>query len=157
MTVYQTDFEDFKKTLNDLCVAVNRPMNDDLTRVFWEDLRRFTLPEIQQRAKYVRAAGKRQFTSNDLRPERSAPTPTTFVPPPSFPKFHGFGQRCLMQYLMRAEDQISDREVQQMVAAKNKLLQDFRALDAEGETVTAEQVKDAMFRAFQRITQRAAA
>jgi hypothetical protein len=62
-----------------------------------------------------------------------------------------------MQFLMRAEDQISDREVQQMVAAKNKLLQDFRALDAEGETVTAEQVKDAMFRAFNRITQRAAA
>jgi hypothetical protein len=152
--MYQTDFDAFKQALNDLCVAVNRPINDDLTRVFWEDLKKFSLPEVLQRAKYLRAAGKRQFTSNDLRPEADAKaTPTTFTPPPEYPKFHGFGQRCLMQFLMRHEEKIEGPELQRMVFAKNKLLGDFRDMDAEGETVTAEQVREAMFRAFDRVLQ----
>lgn len=73
--VYQTDFDDFKRTINDLCVAVNRPVNDDLVRVLWEDLKRFPLPAIKQRANYLRASGKRQFTSSDLRPEDEEGTP----------------------------------------------------------------------------------
>src|SRR5690606_1043645 len=59
----------------DLCVAVNRPFNDDLVRVFWEDLKRFPLGAIKQRARYLRASGKRQFTSSDLRPEEAEDAP----------------------------------------------------------------------------------
>lgn len=157
--MYQTEFESFKKTLNDLCVAVNRPINDDLVRVFWEDLKRFSLPEIQQRAKYLRAAGKRQFTSNDLRPEEEAAKPANaYAPPPEYPKFHTFGQRCLLKFLLESETTPSEAQLAQLVAVKNKLLGDFRAMDREGEEVTADQVREAMFRAFNRVmTQKAAA
>ena len=67
--MYQTDFDDFKKTLTDLCVSVNRPINDDLVRVFWDDLKNVPLAKIQFRAKLLRTTGKTKFTSNDLRPE----------------------------------------------------------------------------------------
>lgn len=73
--MYQTDFDDFKRTIGDLCVAVNRPFNDDLVRVLWEDLKRFPLPAIRERASFLRAGGKRQFTSHDLRPEEAENVP----------------------------------------------------------------------------------
>lgn len=67
--MYNAEFDTFKQTLTDLCIAVNRPYNDDLMRVFWEDLRPWQLPSIQERAKWLRAEGKKQFTSADLRPQ----------------------------------------------------------------------------------------
>jgi hypothetical protein len=70
--VYQTDFDAFKKTVNDLCVSVNRPFNDDLVRVFWDDLKAVPLGQVQFRAKLLRTTGKTKFTSNDLRPEPEA-------------------------------------------------------------------------------------
>lgn len=67
--VYQTDFDEFKRLLADLCVSVNRPFNDDLVRVFWDDLKAIPLGKVQFRAKLLRTTGKTKFTSNDLRPE----------------------------------------------------------------------------------------
>jgi hypothetical protein len=73
--MYNAEYDTFKQTLTDLCIAVNRPYNDDLMRVFWEDLRPCPLPQIQEHAKRLRAEGKKQFTSADLRPAvRSAGT-----------------------------------------------------------------------------------
>jgi hypothetical protein len=71
--MYQTDYDEFKKTIGDLCVAVNRPFNDDLARVFWEDLKWLNLSDVRERAKYLRACGKTRFTSGDLRPEKAPP------------------------------------------------------------------------------------
>jgi hypothetical protein len=67
--MYQVEFDEFKKTLSDLCTSVNRPFNDDLCRVFWEDLKGFPLKQIQFRAKLLRATGKMKFTAGDLKPE----------------------------------------------------------------------------------------
>jgi hypothetical protein len=68
LPVFQSEFDEFKKSLSDLCTAVNRPFNDDLCRVFWEDLKSIPLGQVQFRAKLLRATGKTKFTSNDLRP-----------------------------------------------------------------------------------------
>lgn len=67
--MYSAEFDTFRQTLTDLCVAVNRPVNDDLVRVFWEDLRPYSLPEIQTRAGRLRREGNQKFKSADLRPE----------------------------------------------------------------------------------------
>lgn len=152
LRVYQTEFDSFKTTLSDLCVAVNRPFNDDLARVFWEDLKRFPLTEIQQRAKLMRASGKRQFTSNDLRPE-TEPTPpaNAYLPPPEFPKFHQFGQRCLLAFLMAAETTPSPQEMQQLVAEKNRLLRDFRQMDAEGVEIDTKEFRESLLKSFNRV------
>lgn len=67
--MYSAEFDTFRQTLTDLCVAVNRPVNDDLVRVFWEDLRPYSLLEVQQRAGRLRREGNQKFKSADLRPE----------------------------------------------------------------------------------------
>ncbi len=66
--MYSAEYDTFKQTLTDLCIAVNRPYNDDLVRVFWEDLRPYALPEIQDRVRCVRREGNQKFKSADLRP-----------------------------------------------------------------------------------------
>lgn len=66
--MYTAEFDAFRKTLTDLCVSVNRPVNDDLVRVFWDDLRPCSLREIQELAGKLRREGKTRFTSADLRP-----------------------------------------------------------------------------------------
>lgn len=67
--MYSAEYDAFKQTLTDLCVAVNRPVNDDLVRVFWEDLRPCSLREVQERSAQLRREGKTKFTSADLRPQ----------------------------------------------------------------------------------------
>lgn len=76
--MYTAEFNDFKQTLTDLCVAVNRPVNDDLVRVFWDDLRPCSLLQIQEHAGRLRREGKTRFTSADLRP--TARAANTFEP-----------------------------------------------------------------------------
>jgi hypothetical protein len=76
--MYNAEFDTFRQTLTDLCVAVNRPVNDDLVRVFWEDLRPYSLPQIQERCRNLRRDGTTKFTSAHLRPE--AKSSGTFEP-----------------------------------------------------------------------------
>lgn len=76
--MYSAEFDTFKQTLTDLCVAVNRPCNDDLVRVFWEDLRPHLLHQVQERCRNLRREGKTKFTSADLRPESKVAS--TFEP-----------------------------------------------------------------------------
>lgn len=76
--MYSAEFDTFKQTLTDLCVAVNRPCNDDLVRVFWEDLRPHSLHQVQERCRNLRREGKTKFTSADLRPESKVAS--TFEP-----------------------------------------------------------------------------
>jgi hypothetical protein len=150
--MYQTDYDEFKKTLSDLCVSVNRPFNDDLCRVFWDDLKGAHLSEVRERAKYVRACGKTRFTAHDLRPEREPPAPanTYTAPDPSFDDFHRFGQRCLMKFATSYGGTLSAEQMRDLVEEKNRLVSDFRAMHREDE-VTAEQMREALFRAFERI------
>jgi hypothetical protein len=150
--MYQTDYDEFKKTLSDLCVSVNRPFNDDLCRVFWDDLRGQHLSAIRERAKYVRACGKTRFTAHDLKPEPEPPAPAnTYTPPPNFDDFHRFGQRCLMKFVMGANCEFTAERMRDLVEAKNRLVNDFRAMHREAE-VTAQEMRDALFRAFERAT-----
>jgi hypothetical protein len=149
--MYPTDYDEFKKTLNDLCVAVNRPFNDDLARVFWEDLKHNHLSEIRERSKYLRACGKTRFTSHDLRPEPEPAKPTTtYEPGPDVDRFHAFGQRCLMKFLLSADGEISAVQLRNLVEHKNRLVQDFRSMSSECE-VTGDQIREALFKAFDRV------
>ena len=150
--MYQTDYDEFKKTLSDLCVSVNRPFNDDLCRVFWDDLKSAHLSSVRERAKYLRACGKTRFTANDLRPEpEAAPVPSTYTPPdPSFDDFHRFGQRCLMKFVL-GQSGLSAEQMRDLVEHKNRLVNDFRAMHRETQDVTAEQMREALFGAFERV------
>lgn len=81
---------------------------------------------------------------------------STYLPPPSYDDFHAFGQRCLFAFI-RTQDRISDPTLKALVSVKNKLVNDFREMHREDE-VTAEQVREALMRAFEKvIAQRVAA
>lgn len=79
--MYQSEFDQFKTVLSDLCTAVNRPFTDDLLRVFWEDLRDVPLGQAKFQAKLLRTTGKTKFVSNDLRAPAQASTQTATVGP----------------------------------------------------------------------------
>ncbi len=96
--MYQAEFEAFQRTLTDLCVAVNRPVNDDLVRVFWEDLRGCNFREVQECCARLRREGKTKFTSADLRP--TARPADTFEPPdPTIDHFERVGNKQLFKFL----------------------------------------------------------
>jgi hypothetical protein len=97
--MYTAEFDTFKQTLTDLCVAVNRPYNDDLVRVFWEDLRPCPLPQIQEHAKRLRAEGKTKFTSADLRPA-TRPMGTAEPMRADLDHFDRFGNRQFYKFLL---------------------------------------------------------
>jgi hypothetical protein len=119
--MYQTDYDDFKKTIADLCVAVNRPFNDDLARVFWEDLKGCHLSAVKERSKYLRACGKTRFTSNDLRPERENPQAVpAYVPQPQITWQVRNGNMALLSFMM-ANDVPHDL-VPKLVETKNKIV-----------------------------------
>jgi hypothetical protein len=96
--MYAAEFDAFKQTLTDLCVAVNRPVNDDLVRVFWDDLRPCSLPGIQEHAKKLRREGKTKFTSADLRPQMR-PANSFEEPSNQMDHFARFGNKQLFKLL----------------------------------------------------------
>lgn len=96
--MYAAEFDAFKQTLTDTCVAVNRPVNDDLVRVFWEDLREYRLADVQAEAKRIRAEGKTKFTSADFRPARRN-APTFEAPPVEMDRFDRVANRQLFKFL----------------------------------------------------------
>lgn len=76
--MYANEKPEFAKMLKDLCMSVDRPFDEDMLRVFWDDLENVPYPQIERQAKLIRASGKKRFMSNDLRPppeERAALNP----------------------------------------------------------------------------------
>lgn len=106
--MYQAEFEAFQQTLTDLCIAVNRPVNDDLIRVFWMDLRGCSHSDVQARAMQLRREGKTKFTSADLRPMMRPAN--TFEPAQSdLDHFARFGNKQLFKFLWLFGGVIAER------------------------------------------------
>lgn len=121
--MYTAEFEAFKQTLTDLCVSVNRPVNDDLVRVFWDDLRPCQLYQVQERARTLRREGKTKFTSADLRAE-AKPANTYEPPSKDYDHFHCFGQRQFMKFL-RLYDTTPD-QLSALIDRKNQIIEAAR-------------------------------
>lgn len=149
--MYQADYDEFKKTLSDLCVAVNRPFNDDLARVFWEDLKGAHLSAVKERAKFLRACGKSRFTSQDLKPEPDKPAPVICrSPAEGIDEFDSRGNYCLLRHLLAVKKQPDDTTLRQLVDTKERLVHDFRGMNREVE-IEAEEMRLALLAAFGRI------
>lgn len=117
--MYTAEFDAFKQTLSDLCTAVNRPFNDDLVRVFWDDLRPHQLYQIQERARNLRRDGNQKFKSADLRPEvRSA---GTFEPARTdLDHFARFGNIKLWKFLLTHDTK--PEQLQALIDRKNQII-----------------------------------
>ena len=141
--VYQAEYDDFKRALSDLCTAVNRPFNDDLARVFWEDLKPVSLVDIKRQCLAMRAEGKSRFTSSDLRP--AARPMSTFEPSTEiFDKFHRLGQLALLNCL-KSNGAASEESLSKLIAAKNEIVNSARS-DPATDLKELEGVLKAAFR-----------
>jgi hypothetical protein len=119
--MYAVEFDDFKQTLSDLCVSVNRPFTDELTRVFWEDLRHVPLGDVRSQSHKLRTTGKTRFVAADLKPERPAPAVSTFEPLPNeFDHFHCFGQLQFLKFLRLHE--VSNDQLPKLIQRKNEII-----------------------------------
>ena len=80
--MYSSDYEEFSKLIQELGLAFNRPVIDDLVRVFWDSLKDSSYPGIKALAEKWKRVGKKFPAPSDLRPERSKAPPPAPTPEP---------------------------------------------------------------------------
>lgn len=66
--MYPNEKAEFAIMLRDMCTSVDRPFDEDMLRVFWDDLEHVPFAQVQRQSKLIRASGKKRFLSSDLRP-----------------------------------------------------------------------------------------
>lgn len=71
--MFQSEFDQFKALMSDLCTAFNRPYTDDVVRVFWEALKGYPLAQMRVRMKVAAGTLKKFPTPLDLTPEPEPP------------------------------------------------------------------------------------
>jgi len=149
--MYAAEFDAFKQTLTDLCVSVNRPVNDDLVRVFWDDLRPCSLMQIQEHAKRLRREGKTRFTASDLREIPRAAN--TFEPGGNYDHFHRFGQRQMFKFLWTHDTMAA--QLPELIRRKNEII-DAARHDPEmqlggDEAEQGKQLHEILFAAWRKV------
>ena len=145
----QTEFDQFKTVLSDLCVSVNRPFNDDLLRVFWEDLRSVPLHRVKDRAKCLREVGKTRFVASDLRPDpepQRVPIPDVLRRDLALSTVHAYGNRALLNWLRR-KGAVSSASLQKIIAEKNRLCDAYDMI-CEDEPEASLEIRDKLFEAW---------
>lgn len=151
--MYPIEFDDFKQTLHDLCVSVNRPLTDDLARVFWEDLRYVPLGDVRAQAKRLRTAGKTRFVAADLKPDRPVPAPSTFEPPSQhYDHFHCFGQLQFFKFLRLHE--VGNEQLSALIKRKNEIIDAARHdpdMQEGDEYELGKQLHEILFAAWRRV------
>lgn len=75
----RSDSEVFRRVMEDLCTAFNRPITDDLVRVFFESLKYVSFHDVRRMAETYRKNGKKFPAPKDLTPERASAPPTAPV------------------------------------------------------------------------------
>lgn len=98
--MFQSDYPSFSEAMRDLCTAFNRPLNDDLVRVFWDALKPYPLPAVKGKVRFA-TMGKKFPTPVELRPESTITVekkPTT--------------QELLCDYVLRNRD-LTDTQIRQ--------------------------------------------
>jgi hypothetical protein len=153
--MYTAEFEAFRQTLTDLCVAVNRPVNDDLVRVFWDDLRSCSLIQVQEHAAKLRREGKTRFTSADLRPTpRAANTYEELRP--DMDHFARLGNKQLFKFLWQAGG-VSSKALKKLIERKDEII-DAARHDPEmqpggDELEQGKQLHEILFSAWRKVAQ----
>jgi len=73
--VLREDTEAFRRVIEDLCTAFNRPITDDLVRVYWEALKKLHIADVSRMAAGHRQNGKKFPTPRELVPDRKPSAP----------------------------------------------------------------------------------
>lgn len=148
----------FEDQLGALCAGFNVPVTELRAEAYWRGLQRMHLGQFARVVEYALSEhGPERIPSvpqiwllhKQARSQRpAAPTPVADAAP-AYDALHGFAQRCLLHWL-RQRGGVAEATLARLVAEKNRLLAQFREIAAE-ETLTADEVRPAMLRAFDRV------
>ena len=153
------DQQDFTRQVEVLCAGFNVPPTELRVEALWRGLQAMDLLVFTRVVECALAGGTEKLviekmpTSPQLwnlsrQMKSRAPAREPVIEPPPFNHLHAFGQRALLVYL-REHSAASGASLERLVAAKNRIVEQFRLIEAE-EPVTAEEMRSSLFRAFDR-------
>ena len=148
---------EFDQHLGTLCAGFNVPMTELRGEAYWRGLAKMQLSTFarvvehalgQDGPERIPTATQCWALSKQLRAQ--LPRATQSESAPTVEPLVAFGNRCLLK-LLRETCGTDPETLARLVAEKNRLAADFRLIATE-ETLTAAEVREAMFAGFQRVS-----
>ena len=152
------DRAQFDSQLGTLCAGFNVPVTDLRSEAYWRGLAKMQLGQFARVVEHalgpdgperIPTAPQCWTIARQLRAQRPRATEPAATQPTVTPLV-AFGNRCLLRYLREARG-VDDSTLARLVAEKGRIAANF-AMIASEETVTAEEVRAAMFAAFAQAT-----
>lgn len=152
------DRAQFDSQLGALCAGFNVPVTELRSEAYWRGLERMHLSQFARVVSHalgedgperIPTAPQCWTIARQLRAQRPRATEPAATQPTVTPLV-AFGNRCLLRYLREARG-VDDSTLARLVAEKGRIAANF-AMIASEETVTAEEVRAAMFAAFAQAT-----
>lgn len=162
----QADRGEFDAQIRLLFAGFNQFMRDETCEAYWLALNKFPLITIIRAVEFslsdkgpetVPKAPKLREIAFAVRSQSRAPGATAkpaAQPDRQYDDWHTFGQRRLLAFL-RAYGPFSEPTMQALVAEKNRLLEQWKIIEAE-EPIEAAEVFEALHKGFMRILERTA-
>lgn len=151
------DLPEFTRQVEVLCAGFNIPPTDLRVEALWRSLQSMDLMVFTRVVEFALTGGggtEKMPTAPqiwNLSRQMKARAPVREQPRDTgaqYDHFHGFGQRALMAFL-KSHGPASTDSLQRLVAAKNRIVAEFRMISGE-DAVTADELREALFRAFER-------
>lgn len=152
-----SDRTEFEGQLGTLCAGFNVPMTDLRTEAYWRGLAKMQLSQFARVVEHALGAeGPERIPtatqcwsiSRQFRTQR--PSAANAAPPESrpFDPMTAFGNRCLFRFL-REVGGTDERTLRRLVDEKNRVARNFAQIATE-EKLSADEVREAMLKAFRR-------
>lgn len=155
------DRVDFNAQIAVLCAGFNVPATAERLEAYWVGLAKMQMPAVirvvdhalgQDGPEKIPTASGMWALYRKLKSQaRPASANNDRNAPPVVDAYGGFANRALMVFLQK-HGAASVASLERLVAEKNRIAEDFRIIAAE-ETVTADEFREAAFRAFERVFQ----
>jgi hypothetical protein len=143
---------EFASLVGRLCEVFDRKPSADLIDSYWNAVQMMSLGGFRRATERAIQTSERMPRPSQLwglykeqRQAANAPTAPE-KPERTYDSLHCFGQRCLLNYLKEHQG-VPEHRLETLISEKNRVVTNFRLIESE-ERITAEEVREAMFRAF---------
>lgn len=153
-----TERPEFEVQISALCAAYNVPATRERLEGYWIGLQKMNLAGVTRVVEHALGAeGPEKIPTTSalwtihraLRAKSRPAAPAEESAAPGVDAFTAFANRALVEFL-RQSGAATATSLQELVATKNRLADQFRLIATE-DAVTAEEVREALFREFRRV------
>lgn len=150
-----SDRPEFETKLAEMCAGFNVPMTAERIDAYWNGLQKMQLSTfIRVVASALGEDGSERIPTAPAcwaiaKKMHPAPTPPKTFEARTHDSLHCFGQRCMMRYVMD-HGPLDDERLERTIAAKNRIVEDFRSMQAPDAQLTPKEVREALFTGFAR-------